>query len=129
MFRELAGPLNFPTWSVDNLYMFDDAGHLCPVVIPPVRSMVPTDGCGYRFDDDGEMTIPLDGPVIGGGWWIQIAYASPDAVHAEIVAGDATHDVVMPTGIHNLFVSAEGEFQSVELREDAGPAPGSASRR
>ncbi len=118
MFRGLAGPLNFPTWSVDNLYMFDDAGQLAPVVIPPVRSMVPTDGCGYRFDEDGEMSIPLDGPVIGGGWWIQIAYASRSDVRAEIVAGDATHDVLMPKGLHNLFVSAEGEFRSVELSED-----------
>jgi heme/copper-type cytochrome/quinol oxidase subunit 2 len=124
MFRELAGPLSFPSWTVDNLYMFDDAGHLSPVVIPPVRSMVPTDGCGYRFDEDGVMTIPLDGPVIGGGWWIQIAYAGPRSVDAEVVAGDATHDVVMPEGIHNLFVSAEGEFQSVELREDEGHDPG-----
>jgi hypothetical protein len=45
-------------------------------------------------------------------------------VHAEVVAGDATHDIVMPKGIHNLFVSAEGEFQSVELREDEGRDPG-----
>jgi len=120
MFRELAGPLNLPTWSIDNLYMFDDSGHLAPVVIPPVRSMVPTDGCGYRFDEDGEMTVPLDGPVIGGGWWLQISYASRRPVRAEIVAGDATHDVLMPKGLHNLFVSAEGEFRSVELSEDGG---------
>jgi heme/copper-type cytochrome/quinol oxidase subunit 2 len=124
MFRELAGPLNFPKWSVDNLFMFDDDGHLAPVTIPPVRSMVPTDGCGYRFNDDGEMSIPLDGPVIGGGWWLQISYFSDTNVRAEVVAGDSKHDVEMPRGGHNLYVSAEGEFQSVELREDGGNATG-----
>lgn len=124
IFRELAGPLNFPAWSMDNLYMFDDKGHLAPVVLPPVRSMKPTDGCGYRFDKSGEMTIPLDGPVVGGGWWIQIAYAGPRPARVEVVAGDSTHDVGMPAGIHNLFVSAEGEFQSVHLSEDDGDDSG-----
>lgn len=124
MFRELAGPLNLPSWSVDNLYMFDDDGHLAPIVIPPVRSMVPTEGCGYRFDEDGEMTIPLDGPVIGGGWWIQIGYASERPARVEVVAGEAAHDIALPRGIHNVFVSSEGDFQSVELRQDGDTAPG-----
>jgi hypothetical protein len=122
VFRRLAGPLRFPTASIDQLYVFDDDGHLAPVSIPPTRSMQPTEGCGHRFDD-GAMRIPLDGPVIGGGWWIQLSYASTEAVDAEIVAGDNTHELTLPRGIHNAYLAADGEFTEVFVHHDSGAAP------
>ena len=37
-------------------------------------------GCGFPLTGKQTTTIPLDGPVIGGGWWLQVSYASPEAV-------------------------------------------------
>ena len=80
----------------------------------PTRTMVPNDGCGYPLE--GKQTkIPLDGPVIGGGWWIQIGYASPRPVSLRVEAGDDVHDLDLPKGLHNAFVQASGEFQEVTV--------------
>jgi hypothetical protein len=115
VFRGLPGELNFPDQSIDRLYVFDDSGHLVPIVLPATRSMVPTDGCGYRLKATGTTTIPLDGPVVGDGWWIQLSYGSANATKARIVAGDAVHEVDLPAGIHNVYLSAEGAFNEIEM--------------
>lgn len=114
IFRPFAGETSYPRSAVDRLSMFDDTGRLSPVVIPPTRQMVPNVGCGYPLE--GRRTrIPLDGPVIGGGWWIQIGYASPRAVSLRVTAGDDVHDLDLPKGLHNVFVQASGEFQEVTV--------------
>ncbi|MFC4784670.1 hypothetical protein ACT8ZV_09360 [Nocardioides sp. MAHUQ-72] len=112
--RPFADETTYPRHAVDRLYMFDDAGHLAPVVVPPTRQMVPGTGCGYPLK--GRRTvIPLDGPVIGGGWWIQIGYASRRALSLRVTAGDDVHDLDLPAGLHNVFVQASGEFQEVTV--------------
>ena len=112
--RPFADETSYPRSAVDRLYMFDDRGRLSPVVIPPTRKMVPNVGCGYPLEGK-QTTIPLDGPVIGGGWWIQIGYASPRPVSLRVEAGDDVHDLDLPRGLHNAFVQASGEFQEVTV--------------
>jgi hypothetical protein len=125
VFRDLPGTgrATYPDTALDNLYLFDDAGRLAPVVIPPIRSMVPTAGCGYSLPAHRPATIPLNGPVIGGGWWIQLGYASPVPVTLAVEAGDRSYVVDLPRGLHNLYFQAEGEFSEVRL-SDAGGDPG-----
>jgi len=114
IFKPYADQTTYPRSSVDRLYTFDDSGHLAPVVVPPTRRMIPNLGCGYTLQ--GRRTkIPLDGPVIGGGWWIQIGYASPKAVSLRVTAGDDVHDLDLPKGLHNVFVQASGDFQEVTV--------------
>ncbi|GAB3783764.1 hypothetical protein [Nocardioides ungokensis] len=114
VFKPFADQTTYPRSSVDRLYMFDDSGNLAPVVIPPTRRMIPEVGCGYTLHGR-RTTIPLDGPVIGGGWWIQIGYASPKAVSLRVTAGDDVHDLDLPKGLHNVFVQASGSFQEVTV--------------
>ena len=114
LFRPFAADTRYPRQAEDALYTFDDAGHLAPVVVPPTRRMLPGVGCGYPLQ--GERTrIPLDGPVLGSGWWIQIGYASPRSVSLRVTAGDDVHDLDLPKGLHNVFVQASGQFDGVTL--------------
>ncbi|NYD41552.1 hypothetical protein [Nocardioides panaciterrulae] len=114
LFRPWASETRYPRQSIDRLYMFDDQGRLAPVVIPPTRRMVPAAGCGYPLTG-ARTRIPLDGPVIGGGWWIQMGYASPRPVSLRVTAGDDVHDLDLPKGLHNVFVQASGQFQAVTV--------------
>lgn len=121
VFRDLEGAeaATYPSTALDNLFLFDDEGRLSPVVIPPVRSMEPTRGCGYKLVPGRTTTVPLNGPVIGGGWWIQMGYGSQRDVTVEVVAGDRTYEVDLPRGLHNLYFEAEGEFTAVRLSAEA----------
>ena len=122
VFRDLpgAGLAAYPDTALDNLYLFDDAGRLAPVVIPPIRSMIPTEGCGYDLASGRTTTIPLNGPVIGGGWWIQLGYGSRAPVTLRVEAGDRSYLVDLPRGLHTLYFEAEGEFEAVRLRAEGG---------
>jgi hypothetical protein len=114
VFRDHQGETTYPRSSVDRLYVFDDDGRLSPVAIPPTRVNRPGAGCGFPVV--GRRTaIPLDGPVIGGGWWLQVSYASPEPVDLTLTAGDETHQLSLPEGLHNVFVQAAGDFDQVQL--------------
>ena len=112
VFRNLDHETAYPRSSIDRLFMFDDQGRLSPVDIPPARAQVGGSGCGFPLVDD-TTTVPLDGPVIGGGWWIRVSYASPEAVDVHLEAGDEAYDLSLPEGLHNVFVQAAGEFDEV----------------
>jgi hypothetical protein len=120
VFRDLDGAeaATYPSHVLDNLFVFDDTGRLSPVIIPPIRSMLPTDGCGYSVEPGRTTRVPLNGPVIGGGWWIQMGYGSQRDVTVRVEAGDRTYDVDLPRGLHNLYFEAEGEFTAVRLSDD-----------
>jgi hypothetical protein len=116
VFRNLDDKTAYPRSSVDRLYVFDDQGHLSPASISPARQQQGGSGCGYTLTGD-ETTIPLDGPVIGGGWWLRISYVSPKPVSMHVRAGDEGHDLDLPKGLHNVFVQAAGEFNDVRLSD------------
>ncbi|QWF24242.1 hypothetical protein KM427_11430 [Nocardioides sp. LMS-CY] len=114
--RPYADKTSFPRSAVDELFILDDDGRLAPVTIDPARSMKRTGGCGYRLEDD-TTTIPLDGPVLGGGWWIEMSYEAPRATSLTLTAGEEIHDLELPAGEHDVFVQAAGEFDEVELSD------------
>ena len=114
VFRNLDHDTTYPRSSVDRLYLFDEQGRLSPVTIPATRSEQGGSGCGFPLV--GKATsIPLDGPVIGGGWWLRVSYASPRAVRLHLTAGEEQHDLDLPSGLHNVFVQAAGDFDQVRL--------------
>jgi hypothetical protein len=114
VFRHLDDKTTFPRSSVDQLYVFDDQGHLAPASITPARQQLGGSGCGFPLTGE-KTTIPLDGPVIGGGWWLRISYASPTALTLHVQAGDEVHDLDLPKGLHNVFVQAAGKFADVRF--------------
>jgi hypothetical protein len=119
--RHLDDKTDYPRSSVDRLYVFDDQGHLSPATIPPTRVQLGGSGC-YPLAGE-KTTIPLDGPVIGGGWWLRISYGSPEDVSLHVQAGEEGHDLDLPKGLHNVFVQAAGDFDQVQLSdypEDSG---------
>jgi hypothetical protein len=117
VFRNLEDDTVYPDDAIDDLFVFDDTGHLAQVGVPPTRSMRPVDGCGYSLSD-AATSIPLDGPVIGGGWWIQVEYKSATDTPVRFTAGDSVHDMELPAGRHTAFFSAEGTFRQVQVQHD-----------
>jgi len=119
--RHLSRLTSYPDASTDRLFMFDDTGSLTPVRIPATRRDEAHLGCGYELK--GSSTdIPLDGPVIGGGWWIKLDYEATSASSVRVVAGDDVHETELDAGEHSLYVSAEGEFDTLELSDYASDA-------
>jgi hypothetical protein len=116
VFRNHDGYTAYPRSSVDRLLMFDDQGRLSPVAIPQTRVQLGGSGCGFPLTGDST-SIPLSGPVIGGGWWLQVSYASPQAVDLHLVAGQEEHDLSLPKGLHNVFVQAAGDFDQVQFSD------------
>jgi len=116
VFRNHAAQTSYPRASLDQLYMFDDAGHLAPVAIPDTRVQLGGSGCGFPLE--GRSTsIPLNGPVIGGGWWLRISYGSARDVPVHLDVGDEPYDLTLPKGLHNMFVQASGTFDHVVLSD------------
>jgi hypothetical protein len=79
-------------------------------------------GCGFPLVAR-TTSIPLDGPVIGGGWWLVVSYGSPRDVTVHLRAGEEEYDLTLPKGIHNVFVQAAGDFNQITLSdypEDTG---------
>ncbi len=111
---------DYPSVAVDELYLVDDHGALVPAVIPPTRRSVPLwKGCGYRLGRG--MSVPLDGPVTGGGWWVRMAYVASDDTDITIGVGDLTHRATLPKGLHNVYFTAEGDFNRIRFSGvDAG---------
>ncbi len=116
VFRNLSGRTSYPRASMDRLYMFDDLGRLAAVNVPPTRTQLGGEGCGFPLEKQ-TTTIPLNGPVIGGGWWLRISYGSSRDVDAHLTVGEESYDLTLPEGLHNLFVQAAGDFDSVTFSD------------
>lgn len=118
LFKPWAEHMSFPRSSVDDLYLFDDDGRITDVQLDPARLMeVPEDAdpdCPYPLEG-GIVRIPLDGPVLGDGWWIAVNYRSPVDTHFRLVAGDQAHDVDVPAGKHTAWFQASGTFDTVVI--------------
>jgi hypothetical protein len=117
VFRNLSDRTQYPTHAVDKLYTFNDLGQLSLVSIPQRRVMVPGQGCGYILKAK-PTTIPLDGPVIGGGWWIRMTYGSPRDFDATVKLGSTSHTMRFPAGLHTMYFQADGSYKSVVIEND-----------
>jgi hypothetical protein len=118
VFRALDYPVDYPTTSVDRLYAVQDSGLLTPAIVLSARTMVGGEGCGYVLHR-APTTIPLDGPVIGGGWWIRMEYGAPRAFRVRIGLGDTTTTMRLPAGDHTAYFRADGSYDSVVLAHSA----------
>jgi hypothetical protein len=116
VFKNFDDATTYPRSSIDRLFIFDDLGRLSPVAIPPTRVHQGGSGCGFPLTEE-TTTVPLDGPVIGGGWWLRVSYASPTDVQLHLQAGEEEHDLSLPEGLHNVFVQAAGDFNEVTLSD------------
>jgi len=117
VFRNLADRTEYPTHSVDKLYTFNDLGQLTTATVPQRRVMLPGQGCGYILKRR-PTTIPLDGPVIGGGWWIRMTYGSPRDFDATLKLGSRSHTMRFPAGLHTMYFQADGSYKSVVIDND-----------
>jgi hypothetical protein len=117
MLKPLYGKkLHFPD-TTERLQTIDAKGRLRPAVIPSTRTIKkgPRPGCGYLVRGR-ERTIPFNGPVIGGGWWVRVGYLGSGAGQMRIRLGSSTFEVEVRRGVHEVFVQADGDFDSVGLQ-------------
>jgi hypothetical protein len=119
VFRSLDYPVTYPDVSIDRLYALKDSGDLVPAIVLPARVMVPGEGCGYVLRRSTPTSIPLNGPVIGGGWWIRMEYGAPRPFTATISSGETRHRIRFPAGDHTAYFRADGNYESVLIDNDA----------
>ncbi|MBZ5736882.1 hypothetical protein [Nocardioides mangrovi] len=129
LFKPWSDKMVFPTSAIDDIYVFDDDGKLTRARLVPARQMVEpkdadasTKDCPYPLDRS-PVTVPLDGPVIGTGWWVTVDYDADVVTPVRVVAGDEAYDLDLPAGEHTLWVQASGTFRSVVFKsfpDDSG---------
>jgi hypothetical protein len=114
VFRALDFGVDYPDTTIDRLYAIRDDGTLEAAIVPPARTMVGGEGCGYVLQRN-PTSIPLDGPVIGGGWWIRMEYGAPRPFRVRIGLGDGTTRMRLPAGDHTAYFRADGFYDTVRL--------------
>jgi hypothetical protein len=113
VFRAFDTELTYPDQSIDRLFVVDGIGRVVPAQIPRTRYMVGASNCGYVLKRAVPTTIPLNGPVIGGGWWIKMTYGAPQAFDAMIGMGDQQTPMHFPAGDHTAYFRADGSYSTV----------------
>lgn len=111
---------SYPASAIDRIYVFDDTGRLAPAVLSQVRGAAapsPAQAGCLATIRDGLGTIGLDGPVVGQGWWIRIAYFADESGVATMTLGDRTVHVQLPAGLHALYADAGSDtaYRDVDL--------------
>jgi hypothetical protein len=108
--------VRFPDVATDELMMPDATGRLRLAGIPWVRSGLPgpRPGCGWAVSDRA-VTIPRDGPVSFGSFWVRIGYLSSGSSPVVVTAGDSSYSTVLKPGVHALFVRGGDKYDSVEI--------------
>lgn len=124
LLRPYPDDVTFPDVATDRLLAVTDEGSLEPVLIPPTRRALagPEENCGYRVGTD-PVTLPLDGPVVYGGFWVRIGYLATAAGPVRVEVGTARRTTLVQPGVHAMYVRAEGQFDEIRL---TGLAPGTA---
>ncbi|WP_300676929.1 hypothetical protein [Nocardioides sp.] len=110
--------VTFPTIKADTIAVFDDTGHLGPMMVTPLRQAAPvattgngvesgatSAGCAYPAKH-GAVSVPLDGPMLGTGWWTRAAYYAETETPMSITAGDQHYETTLEPGLHSLFFIA-----------------------
>jgi hypothetical protein len=117
VFAPFADATEYPSATSDRLFVFDGLGRLRPAAISQMRSNVPaTDrGCGYRLEGPETLRIPLNDPVIGGGWWVRLGYLADGDGTVTVTAGDRVHEIPVRKGLHAMYFRADGDFGQIKL--------------
>lgn len=108
--------VHFADVASDRIGMVAEDGTVSVLAVDSVRAS--TDGphrrCGWRVEQS-PVTIPLDGPVAFGGWWVRIGYLSSGDSPVRVTAGDVVHDTTVRAGVHALYFAGGGSFDSVTI--------------
>jgi hypothetical protein len=100
------------------LRMLGDSGELVDAEVEAQRSLTPgpTPNCGHAVTGNRETVIPLDGPLIGWDWTIQLNYLAGRAGVLEVsLDGEATRAPV-ERGLNTVFVRVMGAGEEVHVR-------------
>jgi hypothetical protein len=102
--------------STDALTVVDDDGRPTAAGIPPTRSAPPgpAPGCGWAVSDKA-VSVPLDGQVGFGGFWVRIGYLASGSSPVVVTAGDASYSTIIQPGVHALYVAGGDSFDSVDI--------------
>lgn len=124
MFRPVGHGLVVRTVTTDAAYLVDDRGRFRPVDFHPVRHQVSrTARTCFGHTWPGTSRWLLDGPVIGVGWFLRLAYDAPaDTTVTVSVSGQDT-SVRLQQGRHTLLMPAIGSYASVVLETADDSAP------
>ncbi|MFT4287090.1 hypothetical protein [Nocardioides sp.] len=117
IFKWLSPNALYPRARLDDLYTFTDQGKLAPMVVEAVRTGVPRvrDACPFPARK-GTVEMPLDGPVVGTGWWARVGYYAEQSAPVTVVAGDETHEITLEPGLHSLFFTAGADrFEALSI--------------
>jgi hypothetical protein len=107
----------YPSVNGNQLFVFDDKGRLRPALITNLRTAPPHPGCGYQVQGPGTTTIPLNEPVTGTGWWVRIGYLAKGSGTMIVRAGNQVHQARVEDGLHSLYLTASGRFDSIRLSD------------
>lgn len=119
----------YPEIANNELYMVDSRGRIKPVVLegwlrnePAEADFCPIEGTdtegaspAYVADANGGVTIPLDGPVVGFGWWIRINYISDGYSAITVDIDGEKRRSTVEEGLNSLYVKADGNYSSIRL--------------
>jgi hypothetical protein len=101
-----------------HLRLLDDSGHLIEAEVVLRRSLHEggDPGCGYAVSGEMPTTIPLDGPLIGWGWTIQLDYVANEPGHLDVAIGDgAPTRTPVERGAHTVYVRAVGYGEALRV--------------
>lgn len=114
--HDYADRTDFVDVATDHLNMVDHHGNVVPVVIPDRRRgrPGPKESCGYRVETR-PVTVPLDGAVAFGGWWVRIGYIATGPSPVRVTTGDASYPATVEPGLHALYVRGGGAFDRVHI--------------
>ena len=114
-----ADNIDYRTSAVDHLMYVDVDGRVAPVVVPATRrgEPGPRTGCGYVVDAS-PVKIRLDGPVAFGGWWVRIGLIASADTGLHVDAGGTPYDLVVPAGVHAVYVKGAEQFDSIRISRD-----------
>ena len=112
---QLGDRVRYPDVVQDDFYVFDDDGRLVRPELDAARNAAAPapQPCGYPVA--GDTAIPLDGPVLGFGWRLRIAYAADRAAAATVTIGDVSTPVDLLAGEHVLELSGDAEYEFVTV--------------
>ena len=116
--------LRYVTAATDQLGYLAPDGHLRQIDVTPVHRALPSTNstCSYRVGA-GMTTIPLDGPLIFGGWWVRVGYIATENSSITVSAGGRTEQTSVAAGIHNLyFLAGDERFDEIQLGNLVGEA-------
>ncbi|MDN4163121.1 hypothetical protein [Nocardioides abyssi] len=113
----LSGVAQFPD-STERLHVLREDGTIVPAQVDDALEAAPgpVPGCGWRVREPGR-DIPLPGPALAIGWWVQIDYlvSADTALRVEAGGTSTTADLVSGLGTVFVRVVPDDDFDTIRL--------------